>query len=338
MAATPKPIKKYLSMGIMILFVIMILYFWLMVYIGPNEFGIKEVRLGINKGIQKEVYNTGLNLVLPTQKMHRFPKDIQVLELNSFESGASTRYDDVQSMKTAHIQTSDGFFVLVDVSILFRINNPYLVMTKIGPGKLFWNNGIYPKAVPILKQTLGQLNTEEFYKSPIRLEKDLEAKRLLNEDLNPKGLVIEEVLVRYFHYQKDVQAIFEDRKLKDQMVLTNKARTTAANMAAEVEKIVAEGEALVKIKEREASAYEVKKNAEMENYKRIKEAEADLLVKLADAKATELITSSLEGKGSDQMVGLEMAEVLKGIDTFIISSDKTNPLNLVETITQFGLK
>jgi len=338
MSKFPLGFKKHLPLVIVIFIGILFLYSWLLVYVGPTEFGIKEVRFGIKRGIQEKVYDTGLHLVLPWSKMHRFPKDVQVLEMNSFESGAASIYDDVMSLKSAHIQTSDGFFVDVDVSILFRIQDPYLVMTKIGPAKLFWDNGIIPKAVPILKQTLGQLNTEEFYKSPIRVEKDLEALALLNTDLKPKGLLIEQVLVRYFHYQKDVQAIFEDRKLKDQMVLTNKARTTAANMAAEVSKIVAEGEALVKIKEREASAYEMTKTAEMENYKRIKEAEADLLVKLAEARQTDLITTALEGKGSDQMVGLEMAEVLKGIDTFIISSDKTNPLNLIETMTQFGVK
>ena len=108
-------------------------------------------------------------------------------------------------------------------------------------------------------------------------------------------------------------------------------------MAAEVQKIVAEGGALVKIKEREAEAYEMTKEAEMQNYKRIKEAEADLLVKLAEARATELMTKSLEGQGSEEMVGLEMAEVLKGIETFIISSEHTNPLNLVNTLKNFGI-
>lgn len=334
----PAKVQKYLSGGFFIFFGITILYFWLTVYIGPNEYGIKEVRFGINRGLQEEVYSTGLNLVLPWEKMHKFPKDVLVYELNSFPSKASTYNDDIVSSKSAHIQTSDGFFVDVDVSIIFRISDPYKVITTIGPGDLFWNNGIVPKAIPILKQALGQLNTDEFYKSPIRIEKDREAAKLLNEDLKPKGLEIEYVLVRYFHYSQNVQEIFEDRKLKDQMVLTNKARTTAAEMAAEVQKIVAEGEALVKIKEREASAYEVTKLAELENYRRIKEAEADLLVKLADAKATDLMTSALEGQGSEQMVGLEMAEVLKGIDTFIISSDKTNPLNLVESMSQFGIE
>jgi len=47
--------------------------------------------------------------------------------------------------KAAHIQTSDGFFVDVDVSILYKIVDPYLVFTRLGTGRLFEANGIVPK-------------------------------------------------------------------------------------------------------------------------------------------------------------------------------------------------
>jgi hypothetical protein len=60
----------------------------------------------------------GLNLVVPgLQQMHRLPRDIQVLELTNYPSTASifARKD-----RAAHIQTSDGFFVDVDVSIAGR--------------------------------------------------------------------------------------------------------------------------------------------------------------------------------------------------------------------------
>ncbi len=73
--------------------------------------------------------------------------------------------------KAAHIQTSDGFFVDVDVSILYHIADPYKVFTIIGPGNLFEDNGIIPKTEPALKETLGELTTEQFYNSLLRSEK-----------------------------------------------------------------------------------------------------------------------------------------------------------------------
>ena len=73
--------------------------------------------------------------------------------------------------KAAHIQTSDGFFVDVDVSILYHIADPYKVITTIGPGRLYEDNGIIPKVESKLKETLGEMTTEEFYNSPLRAEK-----------------------------------------------------------------------------------------------------------------------------------------------------------------------
>ena len=63
----------------------------------------------------------------------------------------------------------------VDVSFLYHIKDPYLVFTTIGPGTLFEDNGIIPKAEPALKETLGKLTTEEFYNSPMRVQKTEEA-------------------------------------------------------------------------------------------------------------------------------------------------------------------
>lgn len=140
------------------------------VYVKPYEFGIKVVRVGMNRGVQEEVYQTGPNFILlfGLQQMHRLPKDIQVLELTNYPKTAAAF---ARREKAAHIQTSDGFFVDVDVSIFYRIVDPYKVFTTIGPGTLFEDNGIIPKAEPVLKATLGELTTEEFYNSFLRVEK-----------------------------------------------------------------------------------------------------------------------------------------------------------------------
>jgi hypothetical protein len=51
-----------------------------------NQYGIKVVRVGLNRGVQKEVNQAGLTFVLPfgLQQMYLLPKGIQVLELTHF--------------------------------------------------------------------------------------------------------------------------------------------------------------------------------------------------------------------------------------------------------------
>jgi len=99
----------------------------------------------------------------------------------------------------------------VDVSILYHIKDPYLAFTTIGPGRLFEDNGIIPKAEPALKETLGKLTTEEFYNSPMRVKKSEEARDQLNKELNSKGIQVDQVLVRYFKYSPKFKKILKRR-------------------------------------------------------------------------------------------------------------------------------
>jgi len=319
------------------------LYFFgnsLFVYVRPNEYGILVNKLVTPRGVQKGTYEAGLHFVMPfgMQEMHRLPRDIQVLELtNSPDTAAQSS----RMVRAAHIQTSDGFFVDVDVSILYHIADPYLVFTTIGPGTLYQDNGIIPKTEPALKESLGELTTEEFYNSLLRVKRVNLALELLNRELNPKGMAVDQVLIRYFSYSEEIQKNIEEKKLKDQLVFKNQAEARAATEGANFKKVTQEGEMLVAVKISEGEAYVTRRKAEKDLYTRTKRAEADLLIRLAEAKKTELRNTALQGLGSDRMVGLEMADALKGLDIVVLPSDGkggVNPLDLNSVLTLFGVR
>ena len=325
---------------ILLILLALILYNFFFVYVRPNEYGIKVVRVGIHRGVHNEIYEAGLHFILPFgfQEMHRLPKDIQVLELTNYPKTAAlfSRHD-----KAAHIQTSDGFFVDVDVSILYRIIDPYKVFTTIGPGNLYEDNGIIPKTEPALKATLGELTTEEFYNSPLRVNKTEAAREMLNKELEQKGLRVEQVLVRYFKYSEEIQKNIEEKKLKDQLVFKNQAEARAAVEEATLKKIEQEGKVIVAVEMEKGRAYVTRKIAEKDLYVRKKKAEADLLVKLAEAERVRLRNAAMEGIGAERMVGLKMADVYKGLDVVILPSDGpsgVNPLDLGGTLKMFDVR
>ena len=331
------------SKGIKLLVVpagLMILaYNLIFVYVEPNQFGIKLVKMGIKRGVQDDVYTAGLHVLIPfLQQMHTLPRDVQVLELTAYPGNAA---DAARKDRAAHIQTSDGFFVDVDVSILYRIEDPIKVFKTIGPGSLYEDNGIIPKAEPALKETLGKLTTEDFYNSPLRVEKTREARERLNQELNPKGILIEHVLVRYFRYSDEIQKNIEEKKLKDQLVFTNQAAARAATEEATLKKIVQEGRVLVDVELEKGRAYVTRKIAEKDLYVRTKKAEADLLVKLAEAEKVRLKNEALKGVGSERMVGLKMADVYHGLDLIVLPSDGAagvNPLDLDNALQLFDVR
>lgn len=326
---------------LLILAVIVVVGFYksLFVYVGPNEFGIKEVRIGLHRGVQEEVYTTGFHLVVPMMwRMHRLPRDIQVLELTNHRKNASKF---ARLARAAHIQTSDGFFVDVDVSIIYRITDPYKVFTTIGPGRLYEDNGIIPKAEPALKDSLGDLTTEEFFNSHLRVEKSEQTKRKLNTELALKGLTVEQVLVRYFRYSDEIQKNIEEKKLKDQLVFKNQAEARAAIEKAVLTKIEQEGKVTVSVELEKGSAYVTKKRAEKDLYFRKKTAEADMLVKLAEAEKVRLKNEALQGKGAERMVGMKMADVYRGLNLIVLPSDGVagvNPLNLNNALELFDVR
>jgi len=331
--------QKPTALVVAILVIVAMVYNLLLVYVGPAEYGIKQVKIGIKRGIQEKVYTTGLHLVLPGMEvMHTFPRNLQVFELNNFPTQYTrlNRYE-----KAAYIQTSDGFFVSVDVAIMYKIVDPYLLITTVGPGRAFEDGGLIPKAEPVLKEALGELSTEEFYNSPLRVEKTMKAQEMLSKELKPYGIQVEEVLVRYFTYSEEIQKNIEAKKLQDQLVFKNQAERRAAEEGAKLQKVVSEGEALIRVKLQEGEAFQVTRLAERDLYVRTKHANGDLLVKLADAKKTELKNAAVRGAGSERMVGLKMAEVYEGLEAIILPSDGpggVNPLDLERTLQMFEVR
>jgi len=305
-------------------------------YIDPQEYGVKQINIGLKRGIKEKVYNSGLHFVIPfgVEEMHHFPKNILNLDLTNHNSQNTSYFND----KAANIQTSDGFFVEVDVSILFKIEDPLKVIKTIGPGNLYFYNGILPKAEPILKETLGTLTTEEFYNPHLRTEKMFLAKRKLSYELKEKGIAVDQVLIRYFKYSDEIQRNIEEKKLKDQLVFKNQAEARAAMEAARLKKIIEEGEMAVEIELEKGNAYKEIKEGEQELYQRKVKANANLLVKKAEAERVRLKNAALQGLGSQNLVGLEMAKVLEGIELIILPSNGKegfNPFNLEKTRVLF---
>lgn len=315
---------------------------FLSVYIGPGEFGVKQVMIGFGvfkEGIGEKVYGSGYTLEIPyIQKVHVFPRRLQILDFSN-QPGKTNVAKHYQP--AAYIQTSDGYFVRVDLSIIYNITNPYKVLTRLGPGTRYITEGIVPKAEPIMKQSFGELTSEDFYNSPLRVKQAKAAKKALNNVLKDKGLKIEAVLIRYFHYSEQIQKNIEEKKLKDQLVFKNQAEARAAKAEATLKKVVQEGKAAVKVRLEKGKAYAVQRRAEKDKYTREKKAKANLLVKLANAKRIQLKNEALSGNGALRMVGLEMSDVLHGIDVIVIPSDGKNgynPLDLEQTMRLFNIK
>jgi regulator of protease activity HflC (stomatin/prohibitin superfamily) len=309
-------------------------------YIRPYESGIRQSRY--TGGIDATA-KIGPALVFtgPGVTYHLFPTVVQTLNLNTNGGEGDNDSDDRRTIPSLEVDSSDGSKIQIDATILYRITDPYTVMTKIGPGRLFEDNALIPKGQQALKQALGQLRAEDFYSETLRVDATNKARDALNADVQEYGLVVEHVLVRQYRYLQEYQSQIEERKVQDQLVFTNQSMTEAKKMEAARVKIDAEGQARVDLEQKRGDTEVQKIAAEADLYSRKKRAEGDLLVSLAKAKGTELENAAYKtSAGADNLVGLDMAKVLEGIDVVFLQGGPggTNPLDLNQTLRMFDME
>lgn len=308
-------------------------------YVKPNELGIKQITVGLGKGIKPDIYRTGWHISGFGERMHHFPADIQLLNLTN-DANERTK-DDERRIPAINIQTSEGYNVTVDVTVLYRIENPYKVITNIGPGSLYVDELMIPRAELILRKRLGELDAEEFYDVKKRLERVELALRDLNTEVQPSGITALNIFVRRYVYDSRYQHTIEQRKIQDQMVFKNKAEADMATANAEKDRIVAVGDAAVKVELSRGEAEKRKIRADADLYERKQRAAGELQVKLAEAEGTRLENEALRGVGSENMVGLKMADVLKGTQVIVVPTDGpngVNPLDLKSALQRFDVK
>jgi len=316
-------------------------------YIQPDQFAVKQVDVPLPlltgaAGIHSNIYDTGVRWRVPgCEKFIVFPKSVRAVTLHAKGRSNETPEKFVRYEDAAHIQTSDGFFINLDVSILYRVVNPYQVVREFGAGELYEQNGIVFQAEPTLKATMGTLHPEAFFNAAQRVAKQEEARDKFNEFLVPRGLRVEHVLIRYPQYHEAVQARIEARNIQEQTKQKNIEEATLAQALGALKEVEQQGQATLSIKLMEGSNYVTRLTAQMDAYRRKRTSEANRVMALAEAERQRMINEAYQGAGADRLVGLEWAKVLSGLDTIVLESggpNGFNPLDLENLMKHLKLK
>ncbi len=330
----------------LILAFIGVLYATCTQYIRPDEFAVKQVDVPVPlltgaAGIHSNVFNTGVHFLMPgCEKFLVFPKSIRAVTLRSSQRSSEEKEEFVRLEDAAHIQTSDGFFINLDVSILYRVIDPYRVVKEFGAGVLYEQNGIVFQAEPTLKSTMGTLRPEDFFNAAKRVAKQDETRDRFNEFLQPRGLKVEHVLIRYPQYHEAVQARIEARNIQEQTKQKNTMEATLAEATGGLNEVMKQGEASLSMKMMEGSNYVTRMTALMEAYRRQRSSEANRVIALAEAEKQRLVNDAYQGPGSERLIGLEWAKVLGGLEAIVLESggpNGFNPLNLDSLMKQLKI-
>lgn len=294
----------------------------LVTYVAPDQIGLRQIAFGPNKGLQKSLVGAGYRRqIRGYETIRTFPRDIQIIEFtNTAGEGRDHR-----TVSAINVPTVDGYPVTVDVTVIYRIADPFLVVSKFGFGPAYQDNVVIRFTDPYIKQYLGELRAEEFYRDR-RLVQAAKLKRELAARFKENGVQLADVLIRHYTYPETFQALTEAKKIQDQSVLTNRALAKQAEVDTRLKQVAAQGENLIKVRAAEFQAQITGLNAQRDLYERTKHAEADLLVRKAESQGTEMTNRAMEGAGSDKLLrlrkGLALLNGIKG--PIYISEDPTD--------------
>jgi len=261
----------------------------LITYVAPNEIALRQISVGPSKGLQKTLVGPGYRRqIRGWETVRPFSRDIQIVE---FTNDASERSPDHRTVSAINVPTVDGYPVAVDMTVLYRIADPFLVVSRFGFGKAYEDNVVIRFTDPFVKQYLGELRAEEFY-GEHRLIKAQQLKLELSKRFKENGLYLADVLIRQYDYPDTFQALTEQKKIQDQSVLTNRALAKQAEVETRLRLTAAQGQNFINVKTAEFQAEITGINAQRDLYQRSKHAEADLLVRKAEAQGSALINQA----------------------------------------------
>ena len=309
----------------------------------PNQYGVKQRRFGMKTGIVEKKYDPGLYYVGPGSTMHTFPSEIQVLEA-SFEeadarrkagSGGAGRVDAYFSKRnetlgdTTHrvieainVQTSDGYAVTADVTLLYSIQDPVKIAKDFGWGTLYVDSFVINTFRNSVLGTLGKMNAESFYDGKARIKAIEEAQALMTQRFADRGFKVERLLLRNFIYADNYERSLKDKKVAVQLTEKNRKESLVNEERAKLQQIESKGNGTITIAASEVGARIAKIKAEAELYSSRTKAKADKEVNVAMAEAKRLKADALTTAGGRYVVALESAKMFDNIEGAVMTPEQ----------------
>ncbi|NIA13920.1 MAG: prohibitin family protein [Nitrospiraceae bacterium] len=279
---------------------------------GPTEVGVRTVKFSFtgNKGVQEEIYAPGA-----TYFFAPFINDWNTFDtrLQNLEMTATKMRGDRPDRDDLLFKTVDGNDISLDVIISYRIDPKMapMILQKVADSDLRLKENIVrtiARSKP--RDIFGELNTEDFYVSEKRDEKARRAVDVLNEILNPYGVIVERVGTGDYRFPPDYQKAIEEKKVADQQAERFKSETRATEeeylkkveeAKGDIAKIEAEADGEYERSVIEADAY----YEQQQRFAQAIEAEG-----IADAQGILKMNEALAGAGGPAMVKLQIAEAL----------------------------
>lgn len=211
-------------------------------------------------------------------------------------------------------KTRDGNDIETDVTVRWRIDpqKAELLWQKVAPtSELIKERLVRPMARSYVRDVLNRLDSEEFYNPDLRFKAANDATSLMATELEPYGIIVEQVIIGNFSFKPEYQKLINQRKeaeknaekLEAEIIATLEANK--ANLQSKVAELterltVAQGE-----------FERAKKAADAYLVRREQEAQATTAEKKAVAEGIRRERAALNSSAGDAYVSLQLIDALQ---------------------------
>jgi regulator of protease activity HflC (stomatin/prohibitin superfamily) len=218
-------------------------------------------------------------------------------------------------------KTTDGNDISVDVTIAWRIDPDkvaYLLQYVGHSTNEVKEKLIRPACRAYVRDVLNELHSEEFYISDKRFQKATKAMEKLSAELGPEGIIIEQVLLSGYRFNKEYEKVIHDRKIAEQNAerLKSEAQAAEAEQTRNLEK--ARGDVQVQIAQVKGDQERIRINADRSYYESERNAKAIVAEASARAKGIEKQNKAMAGAGGRIAVKLRIADALAGKPIMVV--------------------
>jgi regulator of protease activity HflC (stomatin/prohibitin superfamily) len=322
--------------------------------IEPWEVGVRTwdvnyyIAFGKHKG-EPDTLNPGYCIKFPYTSIYKFDRSVLRLDLpapakakgGEVEDGVGESGSNSEVIRVRTAQDNLEFDVYI--TVLYRIDPRKAVDIKkrFETSENIKVNGIKAVLMSRLKNKLGEIGTytQFFGNADLVRQKVEEARREQNEFYTREeyGIVIDDIMIWDYKFPSSIEASMLGTVIAKKMYDMQIAMSKAAEQKAILERRLAEAEAAYDEELARGRSQAVEIDADAKAYYDEKLSEGEKTVMQAKSEGLGNINSALANRGGTTYVGLEYADVLKGIDLIVLPAsgkNGVNPLDLDQTIRQ----
>jgi regulator of protease activity HflC (stomatin/prohibitin superfamily) len=238
-ASRGRPVKGILSVVIaaLLLAIILTTVSSGLVFIQPDKRGV-VISAVAPKGYREQGLEPGLHWIVPFfENVITYP-----IFKQTYTMSIAAQEGDVKGDDSIFARTADGQEVLVDASVIFRIDTTRVVEVHIDWQNRYSNDLVRPLARGVIRDVVSQFGVEEVY-STRRTDMTKQIEDELRIRLDENGLTLVEFILRNITFSDEYAASVEQKQIAEQQAKQAFFVVEQRKQEAEQARQVAQGQA-----------------------------------------------------------------------------------------------